>query len=127
MKKFFCTTLLLCLFSSCTAHAKSTVTLAELHGTVGVQMEEFVKEVIHDSESKHDSLIIFELDTPGGLVEAMRGIVQAILASRVPIAIWIPSGGQGSKCRSVHRSVCTHSGNVPGNEYRRSSSRFGIR
>ena len=99
MKKFLCTTLLLCLFSSyssSTAHAKSTVTLAELHGTVGVQMEEFVKEVIHDSESKHDSLIIFELDTPGGLVEAMRGIVQAILASRVPIAIWIPSGGRAA-------------------------------
>ncbi|MBR0069094.1 MAG: ATP-dependent Clp protease proteolytic subunit, partial [Synergistaceae bacterium] len=96
MKKIFCTLLLLCIFSSCTAHAKSTVTLAELHGTVGVQMEEFVKEVIHESESNHDSLIIFELDTPGGLVEAMRGIVQAILASRVPVAVWIPSGGRAA-------------------------------
>ena len=57
MKKFLCTLMLLLL--AFPAHAKSTVTLAELHGTVGVQMEEFVKEVIHESESNHDSLIIF--------------------------------------------------------------------
>ena len=78
------------------AEAKSTVTLADLHGTVGVQLEEFVKEVIADSESRGDSLIVFELDTPGGLVEAMRGIVQAILGSRVPVAVWIPPGGRAA-------------------------------
>ncbi len=78
------------------AHARSTITLAELNGTVGVQMEEFVREVVKDSELNGDSLIIFQLDTPGGLVEAMRGIVQSILASKVPVAVWIPSGGRAA-------------------------------
>ena len=95
MKKFLLTFTLLSLLIL-PAHARSTVTLADLHGTVGVQLEEFVKEVIADSESRGDSLIIFELDTPGGLVEAMRGIVQAILASRVPVAMWIPPGGRAA-------------------------------
>ena len=94
MKKFLCTILLLLL--AIPAHARSNVTLAELHGTVGVQLEEFVKEVIHTSESRGDSLIVFELDTPGGLVEAMRGIVQAILSSKVPVAVWIPPGGRAA-------------------------------
>ena len=87
---------LIFLLSVSVSHAETKITLAELHGTVGVQMEEFVKEVIHESESKHDALIIFELDTPGGLVEAMRGIVQSILSSRVPVAVWIPSGGRAA-------------------------------
>ena len=95
MKKFISLMVLL-LISTSISYAQTNITLAELHGTVGVQMEEFVKEVIHDSESKHDSLIIFELDTPGGLVEAMRGIVQSILSSRVPVAVWIPSGGRAA-------------------------------
>ena len=95
MKKFLLTLTLSALLTL-PAYARSTVTLAELHGTVGVQLEEFVKEVIADSESRGDSLIIFELDTPGGLVEAMRGIVQAILASRVPVAMWIPLGGRAA-------------------------------
>ena len=95
MKKILLTLTLLALLAL-PAHARSTVTLAELHGTVGVQLEEFVKEVITYSESRNDSLIVFELDTPGGLVEAMRGIVQAILASRVPVAMWIPPGGRAA-------------------------------
>ena len=95
MKKFISLMVLL-LISTSISYAQTNITLAELHGTVGVQMEEFVKEVIHDTESKHDSLIIFELDTPGGLVEAMRGIVQSILSSRVPVAVWIPSGGRAA-------------------------------
>ena len=95
MKKLAITILLL-LVSVSASYAQSTVTLAELNGTVGVQMEEFVKQVIHDSESKNDSLIIFQLDTPGGLVEAMRGIVQAILSSKVPVAMWVPPGGRAA-------------------------------
>ena len=95
MKKILLTLTLTALLTL-PAHARSTITLAELHGTVGVQLEEFVKEVITYSESRSDSLIVFELDTPGGLVEAMRGIVQAILASRVPVAMWIPPGGRAA-------------------------------
>ena len=95
MKKILLTLTLTALLTL-PAHARSTITLAELHGTVGVQLEEFVKEVITYSESRNDSLIVFELDTPGGLVEAMRGIVQAILASRVPVAMWIPPGGRAA-------------------------------
>ncbi|MBQ3457449.1 MAG: hypothetical protein IJG30_00670, partial [Synergistaceae bacterium] len=77
MKKF-CLTLAILILFALQADAKSTVTLAELSGTVGVQMEEFVKETIEKSQSNGDALLIFQLDTPGGLVEAMRGIVQSI-------------------------------------------------
>ena len=94
-KKILCIIITLYMCVSC-AEARSTVTLADLHGTVGVQLEEFVKEVIADSEARGDSLVIFELDTPGGLVEAMRGIVQAILSSQVPVAVWIPPGGRAA-------------------------------
>ncbi len=94
MKKILCVILmtLLCV----PANAKSSVTLAELSGTVGVQMEEFVRDTIRQSELDGDSLIIFQLDTPGGLVEAMRGIVQSILSSQVPVAVWIPPGGRAA-------------------------------
>ncbi|MBR2209517.1 MAG: nodulation protein NfeD [Synergistaceae bacterium] len=95
MKKIFIAIFVLILSVSC-AEARSDITLAELNGTVGVQMEEFVKEVITNSEQNGDALIIFQLDTPGGLVEAMRGVVQSILASKVPVAVWIPPGGRAA-------------------------------
>ena len=95
MKKI-CLIFLILILSTSVAYARSDVTLAELNGTVGVQMEEFVKEVIANSERNGDALIIFQLDTPGGLVEAMRGVVQSILASQVPVAVWIPPGGRAA-------------------------------
>ena len=44
MKKFALVILLIALFASC-AYSESRITLAELRGTVGVQMEEFVRNV----------------------------------------------------------------------------------
>ena len=96
MKKIFLAIIFILALSVSSASARSEITLAELNGTVGVQMEEFVKEVIQNSESRGDSLIIFQLDTPGGLVEAMRGVVQSILASQVPVVVWVPPGGRAA-------------------------------
>ena len=99
MKKFFLAILILFVilfFRVSSSFAESRVLLAELNGTVSVQMEEFVKEVIHDANESNNSLIILQLDTPGGLVEAMRGIVQAILSSKIPVAVWVPSGGRAA-------------------------------
>jgi membrane-bound serine protease (ClpP class) len=41
-------------------------------------------------------LIVFKLDTPGGLVDATRGITQAILGSKVPVVMWVPPGGRAA-------------------------------
>jgi membrane-bound serine protease (ClpP class) len=39
--------------------------------------------------------LLVEMDTPGGLVESMRGMAGAILASRVPVIIYVaPSGAR---------------------------------
>ncbi|MDR3230666.1 MAG: ATP-dependent Clp protease proteolytic subunit, partial [Synergistaceae bacterium] len=72
------------------------IVVAPLSGTVSVQMEQFVGKTITRAELDRASLIIFRLDTPGGLVEATRGITQAILASRVPVVMWVPPGGRAA-------------------------------
>ena len=76
--------------------APGKVLVASLTGTVGVQMEQFVGRVVAQAEDEKAGLIVFRLDTPGGLVEATRGITQAILNSKVPVAMWVPSGGRAA-------------------------------
>ncbi|MBT8367042.1 MAG: nodulation protein NfeD [Deltaproteobacteria bacterium] len=58
---------------------------------------EFIKSGIKKAEENQAVCIIIELDTPGGLAESMRLIVQSILASRVPIVVFVsPSGARAA-------------------------------
>lgn len=86
--------LLCCLAGS--GLAAGRVVLAPLSGSVGVQMEQFVERVVHRAEEERAGLVVFELDTPGGLLGATYGIVRTILASRVPVAVWVPPGGRAA-------------------------------
>ncbi len=88
MKKFLCIIIFILAFVN-QASASSKIYLAELNGTVSAQMEDFVQQAISKSEQDEADLIIFQLDTPGGLVEAMRGIVLSIVNSRVPVIVFV--------------------------------------
>jgi len=58
---------------------------------------EFIKLGIKRAEENEAACIIIELDTPGGLAESMRLIVQNILASRVPVVVFVsPSGARAA-------------------------------
>jgi membrane-bound serine protease (ClpP class) len=58
---------------------------------------EFIKSGIKTAEEHGAACIIIELDTPGGLAESMRLIVQNILASRVPVVVFVsPSGARAA-------------------------------
>jgi membrane-bound serine protease (ClpP class) len=52
---------------------------------------------IHDGAKAHDSAVVLELETPGGLLESMRKITQAELRSPVPIVAFVaPSGARAA-------------------------------
>ncbi len=77
--------------------ARGSVYSASLDGTVGIAMENFVSDVLDRAEKEKGELVIFKLDTPGGLVSAMRGITSAILESPVPVVVWVsPQGARAA-------------------------------
>ena len=58
---------------------------------------DFIHHGIKTAEKQQAACLIIELDTPGGLAESMRKIVQDILASPVPVAVYVsPSGGRAA-------------------------------
>lgn len=58
---------------------------------------EFIKSGIKRAEDNGAACLIIELDTPGGLAESMRQIVQTILASSVPVVVYVsPSGARAA-------------------------------
>lgn len=58
---------------------------------------DFIHHGIKTAETQQAVCLIIELDTPGGLAESMRKIVQDILASTVPVVVYVaPSGARAA-------------------------------
>lgn len=73
------------------------VHVAYLDGTVDAVMERYVDRVLAHAEENDAALVLFELDTPGGTLDAMRGIAGRIQRADVPVAAWVgPSGAQAA-------------------------------
>jgi membrane-bound ClpP family serine protease len=57
--------------------------------------------VIARAEEEDAALLVVELDTPGGLDSAMRQMVQGILKTRVPVAVYVSPQGARSASAGV--------------------------
>jgi membrane-bound serine protease (ClpP class) len=58
---------------------------------------EIVKDAIAQAQSEHADLLLIRLDTPGGLLDATRQIIQELSASPVPVITYVePSGARAA-------------------------------
>jgi len=69
------------------------VLIIRVADAIGPGTADFIRHGIKTAEKQQAACLIIELDTPGGLAESMRRIVQDILASPVPVAVYVSPGG----------------------------------
>jgi len=83
--------------ATATAPADRFATFVELNGPIGPAMSRYVERSLADAAGRHSTVVILELDTPGGLDTSMRDIIKAILASPVPVVSYVaPSGARAA-------------------------------
>ena len=75
------------------AAAENEVYIIKVADAISPGTAEFVNFGIKTAEAKKAACVIIELDTPGGLAESMRTIVQSILNSKVPVAVFVSPRG----------------------------------
>jgi membrane-bound serine protease (ClpP class) len=68
-----------------------------VHDAIGPASADYVVRGIGKAEAEGASLVIIELDTPGGLDTSMRQIIQTVLASTVPVVTYVsPQGARAA-------------------------------
>jgi membrane-bound serine protease (ClpP class) len=71
--------------------------LIPVTGPIGPATSDFFVRTLRDASERGASVVVVTLDTPGGLDSSMRDMVQAILASDVPVVTYVsPSGARAA-------------------------------
>ena len=78
------------------AQARHAVVL-NVDGAIGPAVADYVVRELDETSPSDTAVVVLRLDTPGGLDTSMREIVRAILASPVPVAVYVaPSGSRAA-------------------------------
>ncbi len=73
------------------------VNVYPVEGVINPVIVEFMAESIAQSVQENATAVVFQLDTPGGLVESTRLIVKELLNADIPVAVYVsPSGARAA-------------------------------
>lgn len=101
----------LLLFLPITASFVSTrpvVLIASYDGAIGPASSEWLISAIQTAHNEKVNAIIIELDTPGGLLESTRILVKEIIASSVPVVVYVSPAGARAASAGTFITMAAH-------------------
>ncbi len=81
--------LLLC----CSSSAFAVIVKVKVDDTIQPISAEYLDRAIAHAKATNADAVLIELNTPGGLVDSTRDIIQKILASPVPVIVYVAPAG----------------------------------
>src|SRR5436190_2230348 len=64
-----------------------------VNDTIHPITDEYIGRALADAQRNKDKALLIELNTPGGLLESTRNIIEKITAAPVPVIIYVTPGG----------------------------------
>lgn len=97
MKRILIPQILVGLFTAIllTSPSSAEVLKVVINDTIQPISEEYISRAIDEAQRRHATAVLIEINTPGGLVESTRHIIEKITTSEVPVIIYVsPSGSR---------------------------------
>jgi len=88
--------------ASAAENSTGVIRTVRLAATINPVVAGFVVRELESTNMAAETAFLLELDTPGGLDSAMREIIQAQLASQVPVIVYVyPSGARAASAGAL--------------------------
>ncbi|HHE07850.1 MAG TPA: nodulation protein NfeD, partial [Chlorobaculum parvum] len=92
----------LLLFAMQVAGQAAEIRAMSLMGSVNPGSAAYFLRELDEANRENDTVLLVELDTPGGLVSSLRQMVRGVMASKVPVVVYVaPSGAQAASAGAL--------------------------
>ena len=84
-------------------------------GVINPVKDRYIERAIEEAEARGAELLVIRLDTPGGLLDSTRDIVERLLASPVPTAVYVsPAGARAGSAGTFITAAANFAVMAPG-------------
>ncbi len=90
------------------AQTAGHVDVLTVKGPINPVVAGYIDRGIKEAERDGAVCVIIEMDTPGGLMDAMRDIVQDIVSARVPVVVYVSPPGARAASAGVFIAMASH-------------------
>lgn len=74
-------------------NARAAVVQITVNDMIHPISDEFIGRALGEAQRTHAEVLLIELQTPGGLIESTRSIVEKLMTSRVPVVVYVAPAG----------------------------------
>lgn len=84
------------------------VRVLTIEGAIGPATSHHISQALEKAVDDDVELVVIRLDTPGGLVDSLRTIVQDILSSPIPVCTYVAPNGARAASAGTYLSYASH-------------------
>ncbi len=90
------------------APARRSAILIEIRDAIGPATSDYFTRSLKIAGQRQAALFIVQIDTPGGLDSAMRDMIRAVLASPIPVVLYVAPSGSRAASAGTYLLYASH-------------------